>query len=93
MAEEEKDGAASLADAKEQLKQDIKNAYITAAAEGSEGKIFTISNLASNMRDAIHAFMTSAAVLTDVTTDTGQPDNVGGTSQTPGSGIGVGVLL
>ena len=92
MAEEESNNA-SLADAKEQLKLDIKTAYESAAAAGSTGELFTITNLATDMRDAIHTFMTSAAVLTNVTTDIGQPDSVGGTSQVPASGIGAGVLV
>ena len=93
MAEEENDSAASLADAKEQLKLDIKKAYEQASIDGAEGNFLTITNLASNMKNAIHSFMTSAAVATTVTTDTGQPDVVGGTSQTPGTGFGTGVLL
>ena len=93
MAEEENENTSSLSDAKEQLKLDIKSAYEQAAADGAEGSIMTIKNLAENMKNAIHTFMTSAAVKTTVTTDTGQSDVVGGTSQTPGSGFGAGVLL
>jgi hypothetical protein len=84
----------SLEDAREDLKEGIKLAYINAAEEGGKKiAIMTIPNLAGDMRDAIHAFMLEATVATQVTTDVGQMDTAMGSSTAPATGFGAGKLL
>jgi hypothetical protein len=77
------------------LESDIESAYQTCKSDGSEDGADSdsvISQLAQDLADAVHAYMTSALVTTTVTVDTGQMDAVGGSTITEGSGAGTGNL-
>ena len=70
---------------------ELETAYYTARDDGSEGTD-VIPTLAQDVSNAIHAYMLEALVTTNVDVDTGQPDSVAGTSQTPGTGMATGEL-
>lgn len=77
------------------LEQGIKTAYTncknSGEADGADPNSI-ISQLAQELSDSIHQYMTSALVTTTVTVDSGQPDSVGGATTVPGSGAGTGNL-
>lgn len=73
------------------LESDLNIAYDRAKSEGANG-VDVIPGLAADVAAAIHWYMLDALVTTTVYVDTLQPDSVGGTSQTPGTGTGTGEL-
>jgi len=77
------------------LAQGIYEAYQNVKKTGSEdgadpGAIIT--QLAEDLSDAIHDYMTSALVTTTVTVDSSQLDSAGGSTTMEGSGAGTGSL-
>ena len=77
------------------LESNIESAYQTCKTSGEQDGAdpdAIISQLAQDLADAVHDYMTSALVTTTVTVDTGQMDAVGGSTITEGSGAGTGNL-
>ena len=76
------------------LKSDIEAAYDNAISNGSneDNSDGTQRTLGDDMGTAIDSYYVQSLVSTDVTIDAGQPDAVGGTTQTEGTGTGTGSL-
>ena len=77
------------------LEKGIEAAYQKCKTNGEKDGALPetiISDLAQDLSDIIHEYMTAALVTTTVTIDTGQPDSVGGSTIVPGNGVGTGGL-
>lgn len=76
------------------LSSDIETAYNNAVSNGSEPENGDATQriLGDDLGSAIDTYYTQALVSTSVTIDTGQSDNVGGTTQADGTGTGTGHL-